>query len=179
MVRPCWHDLPRHRGEAHQPVVPWVFLSLFLEYESDVSLFSVTKDYTQQPWLFKYDEKQFDSHISQLLRDPGMRVIESHRLTHIQSHEVVLDLLCSFSGKDFAPAAPPWVSGIWGSGMWEKRLRQRSCWIPQQEDFFFLYWGTESSCTLRKSFFRSFHLCSAPLSPRTVSQISFNSLLNS
>jgi len=46
MVRPCWHDLPRHRGDAHQPVVPWVFLSLFLEYESDVSLFSVTVNFT-------------------------------------------------------------------------------------------------------------------------------------
>jgi len=33
------HDLPRHRGEAHQPVVPWVLLSPFLKNASDMFTF--------------------------------------------------------------------------------------------------------------------------------------------
>ena len=33
------HDLPRHRQEAHQPVVPLVYLSPFLENVCDVPFF--------------------------------------------------------------------------------------------------------------------------------------------
>ena len=33
------HDLPRHRCEAHRPVVPWTFLSPFLKNSSAIFLF--------------------------------------------------------------------------------------------------------------------------------------------
>ena len=33
-----FHNLPRHRGETHWPVVPWVLLAPFLVNGSDVTL---------------------------------------------------------------------------------------------------------------------------------------------
>ena len=38
--------------------------------------------------------------------DSEMRVIWSHRLGYIQSHMVVLNLLCLYSGVEFAPPVP-------------------------------------------------------------------------
>ena len=39
------------KHEAHQPEVSQFFLSTFLKNGSDVSLFAVMVDFTQQPWL--------------------------------------------------------------------------------------------------------------------------------
>ena len=69
LVKPCWHviqenlfhDLPRYRGETHQPVVPWDLLSPFLINGNDMNLPPVIWDLTSQPQLFKYDGEQLSN----------------------------------------------------------------------------------------------------------------------
>ena len=41
-----FHDLPRYRGETHQPVVPSVLFAPFLINEIEITLPSVTWDLT-------------------------------------------------------------------------------------------------------------------------------------
>ena len=41
-----FHDLPRHRGETHRPIVPEVLLSPFLVNGSDMTLPPVIQDLT-------------------------------------------------------------------------------------------------------------------------------------
>lgn len=77
-----FHDIPRHRGDVHQSVVPQVFLSIFLKNRSDISFFPVTRDFAWQPSIFKYDGAGW--HIGQFLPDPEMHIIQPHRLVHIQ-----------------------------------------------------------------------------------------------
>jgi len=49
------HDLHRHEGKAHWPVVPQIFLSPFLKNRSDISLFLITMGLTWWWCVFKYD----------------------------------------------------------------------------------------------------------------------------
>jgi len=46
--------------------------------------------------------------MSQLLHNPGMHVIWPHILVCIQPHEMVLDLLHSFTSRNFAPQTAAW-----------------------------------------------------------------------
>lgn len=41
--------------------------------------------------------------ISQYIQDPGMYVIWPHRPVHIQSHEMISNLLVAYGGRDLAP----------------------------------------------------------------------------
>ena len=43
-----FHDLPRHRGETHLPVVPRILLAPFLVNESDITLPPVIWDLARQ-----------------------------------------------------------------------------------------------------------------------------------
>lgn len=45
------------------------------------------------PGLFKYDAERLGNYISQLLQDPGMRVIRVCRLVAVNLHQEVPNLL--------------------------------------------------------------------------------------
>lgn len=44
---------------------------------------------------------------------PGMCVIRSHRLVAVQLHQMILNLLFAYSGKDFTPSTSTQKSGTW------------------------------------------------------------------
>jgi len=49
--------------------------------------------------------------------DSGMNLVRSHRLMHVQIPQVVMNLIFSYSGRDFAPSIPIlWFRHLRGVG---------------------------------------------------------------
>jgi len=119
---------PRHRCEAHRSVVPWVFLSSFLKNGSDAFLFAITKDFT---WKYDFSNTMGSSLAttpSSFFRILRCMYLGPHRPVHIQPHQVVSDLLCTYSSSSHVNIQK---HERHGNPDWQWRLRQRIYWIPQ------------------------------------------------
>jgi len=54
------------------------------------------------------NEERLGSYISHFLQDPRMQVIRLHKIVHIHFHQVVLNKLFIYRGKDFAFPTSAW-----------------------------------------------------------------------
>lgn len=93
-------------------------------------VFPITWDFTWLPRLFKYHEVCLGNSVSQFSWDSGVDLMGSHSLLPIQAPQVVMNLIFSYGGRDFASPVPLHLLRRCGRTGFLWRLSQKCSWVP-------------------------------------------------
>ena len=67
-----------------------------------VAFLPVTRDFTQLPWLIKYQWECLGGYNRQFSQDSGMHLIRTHRVADVQVPQVLSNLIFAYSWRDIS-----------------------------------------------------------------------------